>query len=111
MLLAFLVPMLLAVLPQPVSSLERDLAFSVCGSETEPGAPGHASAGHDHCILCSAGCPHSGPAPAEPFPAFAPPATAPCAAARNTARIGIPLPLRALLDAIPPRGPPASPLA
>jgi hypothetical protein len=110
-LLAILVPVLLGLLPQPVSSFERDLAVSVCGTQTQPGAPGHQSGGHDHCILCSAGCTHSGPALAGPVPAFAPAAPEPCAFARITAQAGIPLPLRALLDASPPRGPPASSLA
>ena len=108
--LALLLPMLIGLLPQPAVSaaaaLERDVMLSVCGSDQsqQPGGEHHAT--HDHCVLCGTHGPNFTPTLASAAPAFtAAPrrSVAPAAAAAV-----IPLPLQALLDASPPRGPPAS---
>lgn len=109
--LALVLPVLIALLPQPALSasaaLDRDILLSVCGPngpEQGSGAP-HSSA-HDHCILCSSGCPVCSPALSTASAAFA-------AAPRLAARPALPQapslapPLLALLHASPPRGPPA----
>lgn len=109
--LALLLPMLIGLLPQPALSaaaaLERDVLLSVCGSDQsqQPGGEHHAT--HDHCVLCGAQCLSCSPTLASAAPAFT-------AVPRQSSLFeaiaagAIPLPLQALLDASPPRGPPAS---
>lgn len=108
--LAFVLPALIGLLPQPALSataaLDRDLAISVCGRDLpQQQEGGHAHAGHDHCVLCGNHCPSCSPSLASAAPAFA-------AAPRGsflratTAPDVIAAPLLALLDGSPPRGPP-----
>ncbi|MFM8745602.1 MAG: hypothetical protein ACKOED_02900 [Aestuariivirga sp.] len=112
MAVALLLPALFVMLPQPALSaaaaLDRDLAYGLCGPS---GGPNDDSvprnhAGHGDCILCVTSCPACGPnlAPAEPaFTAW--PVHPGIPGPREIAAIA--LPLRALIDARPPRGPPA----
>ena len=109
--LALVLPALAGLLPQPALSaaaaLDRDLMLSVCGQQV-PGKTdgGQQHQGHDHCVLCSSHCPNCSPSLDSAGPAFA----------ARPHLAGIPLsataqaiapPLLALLDASPPRGPPA----
>lgn len=108
---ALVLPVLIGLLPQPAlsaaSALERDLLLSICGEDLpQPGSGGHQPT-HDHCVLCGNHCPSCSPSLASAAPAFlAVPRRShlPLAAAAAV----IPPPLQALLDASPPRGPPAS---
>ena len=109
--LAFILPALIGLLPQPALSaaaaLDRDLLTAVCGQDrpaVPQGAPQHQV--HEHCVLCAAHGPSFVPGLAAATPAFAaaPPrrvAPAPAASCDGA------LPLQALLDARPPRGPPS----
>ena len=109
--LAFVLPALLGLLPQPALSasaaLDRDLMMSVCGQDgpAQPdGGPQHQTT-HDHCVLCGTNCPSCSPSLASPAPAFAvTPRHAPIPEPAAIAAIASPL--QALLDASPPRGPP-----
>ncbi|MEI7600523.1 MAG: hypothetical protein WCJ41_14530 [Aestuariivirga sp.] len=112
-MLAFVLPAIIGLLPQPALSastaLDQDILMSVCGQDL-PGQPDGGQqhqATHDHCMLCGnhgqSCCPTLG-------------ASAPAFAA-TPRHVGIPQtatpealasPLQALLDASPPRGPPAS---
>lgn len=109
--LVLLLPMLIGLMPQPALSaaaaLERDVLLSVCGSDQsqQPGSEHHAT--HDHCVLCGNHGPSFTPTLASAAPAFT-------AVPRQSSSFeaiaagAIPLLLQALLDASPPRGPPAS---
>ena len=109
--LALLLPMLIGLLPQPALSaaaaLERDVMLSVCGIDQsqQPGGEHHAT--HDHCVLCGTHGPSFTPTLASAAPAFT---TVPRQSSlfEAAAAAVIPLPLQALLDASPPRGPPVS---
>ena len=109
--LAFMLPAVLGLLPQPALSastaLERDILISVCGQNGsgQQDRDRH-GASHEHCVLCGNPCPICSPSLTAATPAFgARPGLAgvPRAATADT----VPAPLRALLDASPPRGPPA----
>ena len=109
--LAFMLPALIGLLPQLAlsasSALERDVLTSVCGQNGsgQQDRDRH-SASHEHCVLCGNPCPNCSPSLADATPAFgARPALAGVPRAA-TADI-MPAPLQALLDASPPRGPPA----
>lgn len=109
--LALVLPVLIGLLPQPAlsaaSALERDLLLSVCGEDLpQQGSGGHQST-HDHCVLCGNHCPSCSPSLASAAPAYL---SVPRRAdrPRAAAATDIPPPLQALLDASPPRGPPAS---
>lgn len=110
-MLAFVLPAVIGLLPQPALSastaLDRDIMMSVCGQDM-PGQPGgdqQHQATHDHCMLCGNHCQSCCPTLGASAPAFAatprhagiPQAATPEALAS---------PLQALLDASPPRGPP-----
>ena len=109
--LMLMLPALMGLLPQPALSasaaLARDLQASVCGRDLpqQQGGGQHDQA-HEHCMLCTSHCASCSPSHARQMPAFA-------AAPRRSALASIeaahlrPLPLQALLDASPPRGPPA----
>jgi hypothetical protein len=109
--LTLMLPGLFGLLPQPALSasaaLARDLQASVCGRDLpqQQGGGQHDQA-HEHCMLCSSHCASCSPSLDSQTPAFA-------AAPRRSALASIeaahlrPLPLQALLDASPPRGPPA----
>ncbi len=110
-ILAFMLPALVGLLPQPAVSaavaLERDILTSVCGQSgsSQPDQDRH-GASHEHCVLCGNPCPSCAPSLAAATPAFtARPrlSAAPCAATADAAAA----PLQALLDDSPPRGPPA----
>lgn len=110
--LALLLPAIAGLLPQPALSasaaLERDLLVSVCGRDMpqqQDEGSRHPS-GHDHCVLCSAHGTDCSPSLAAAAPAFmsVPPRTGIPSAVRAGV---IAPPLQALLDASPPRGPPA----
>ena len=113
--LALVLPLLLGLLPQlagaGANSLDRDIAASVCGP-SNPGGPAEGTAhrsGHGDCILCASGAAGGGAVPAGSIAAF-------CAVPRRVEALpalppaGLPPPLRALLDASPPRGPPPAAL-
>ena len=109
--LALLLPAIIGLFPQPALSasaaLERDLLVSVCGRDIpqQQDEGSRHSAGHEHCVLCSAHDPACGPSLAEAAPAFLPVPPQPRVPSR--VRDGaIAPPLQALLDASPPRGPP-----
>jgi hypothetical protein len=67
--LAFLLPLLLGLLPQRALSAEeallRDLATSLCPEDVAGlpigHQPGDQSDRHGQCVLCVAGTPHAGP--------------------------------------------------
>ena len=112
-LFALLLPLLLAIAPQPSLSasatLERDLALSICsgsGADHPAGQDDH-SAGHQQCILCASCATGQAPLLGGGSAAF-------MAAPRTTEarpvlpHRGVPPLLRAMLDARPPRGPPAA---
>lgn len=109
--LVLILPALLAVLPQPALSaaaaLDRDLVISVCGQDgpQQKGAPQHQT-GHDHCVLCGSNCPGCSPSLLSAGPAFEALPEPPAPPRAGTAQAIAP-PLQALLDASPPRGPPA----
>jgi len=109
--LALLLPILIGLLPQPALSaaaaLERDVMLSVCGSDQpqQPGGEHHAT--HDHCVLCGNHGPNFTPTLASAAPAFTAVPRRSVAPAAATEQALAP-PLQALLDASPPRGPPAS---
>lgn len=108
---ALVLPVLVGLLPQPAVSaataLERDLLLSVCGQDMSQQGGGEHHSGHDHCVLCASHCPSCSPSLASAVPAFtAAPRRSSLSAV--TAAAAIPPPLQALLDASPPRGPPAS---
>jgi hypothetical protein len=111
--LALVLPLVFGLLPQlagaTANALDRDIAASVCGP-SNPGGPAEGTAhhtGHGDCILCGSCAAIGGAAPAGSGAAFsavprrveAVPAVPPA---------GLPPPLRALLDASPPRGPPSA---
>lgn len=110
--LAFVLPALVGLLPQPALSaaaaLDRDLLLSVCGQDMpQPQDGGRQPAGHDHCVLCGTHCPSCSPSLAAGAPAFAvAPRRSACHAVPAAAAMA--LPLKALIDASPPRGPPAA---
>lgn len=105
-----ILPALLTLLPQPALSaaaaLEQDLLSAVCGQDgsRQGGAPQHQTS-HDHCVLCSSNCPSCSPGLLTAAPAFAALPPPPARPQDGTAQAIAP-PLRALLDASPPRGPP-----
>lgn len=109
--LALVLPVLVGLLPQPAlsaaSALERDLLLSVCGQDLPHQGGGEHQSTHDHCVLCGSHGSTCSPSLASAAPAFS-------AAPRRsdlsevTATAAIAPPLQALLDASPPRGPPAS---
>ena len=109
--LAFVLPVLIGLLPQPALSasaaLERDVLASVCGQSVpqQQGGGQHDQA-HDHCVLCSNHCPSCSPSFGSPTAAFAAAPRQSSEAQVEAARL-LPGPLQALLDASPPRGPPA----
>lgn len=111
-MLAFVLPALIGLLPQPALSatalLERDLMLSVCGQDM-PKLPdgGQQHAGHDHCVLCGTQCASCSPSLAGATPAYAPAPRRPSVPEAAVASIMAP-PLQALLVASPPRGPPAA---
>ena len=112
-MLAFVLPAMVGLLPQPALSasatLDRDLMTSVCGQSL----PGKAGGGeqhqamHDHCVLCGNHCPSCSPALNASAPAFA---ALPHRRSlpQQPADRSFASPLQALLDAHPPRGPPAA---
>lgn len=111
--LAVVLPALIGLLPQPALSetaaLARDVMISVCGQDLpqQPDGGSQHKSGHDHCVLCGTQCLNCSPSLASAGPAFAamPRQSAiPVAAAAST----VAPPLQALLDASPPRGPPAA---
>jgi hypothetical protein len=110
--LALVLPLVLGLLPQLAmaadNSLDRDVAASICGP-SNPGGPADGTihhSGHGDCILC-ASCAATGVVPAGSTAAFgAEPRRVEAVPAVPPA--GLPQPLRALLDASPPRGPPAA---
>jgi len=109
--LALLLPALIGLLPQPAlsaaSALERDLLLSVCGQDLPQPGGGQHQTSHDHCVLCGNHCPGCSPSLATAAPAFtAVPRRS--ATPEASAADAIAPPLQALLDASPPRGPPAS---
>lgn len=110
-MLALVLPVLIALLPQPALSasaaLDRDVLLSVCGqSGPQQGGGARHQGVHDHCILCNSGCSTCSPALTAASPAFT-------AASRIAAlppapeALSLPPPLQARLDGSPPRGPPA----
>ena len=108
--LAFVLPALIGLLPEPALSaaaaLDRDIMASVCGQQMpqhQDGSPLHA--GHEHCVLCASHGAASSPSLADAAPAFAPAPRRAGVIAAATPRSMAP-PLQALLDASPPRGPP-----
>lgn len=107
--LALLLPVLSGLLPQPALSaaaaLERDIMLSVCGGDQPQGDEHRAT--HDHCVLCGNQGPTCTPSLATAAPAFA---LVPRRSLRPVAAAAEALapPLQALIDASPPRGPPAS---
>ena len=109
-MLAFVLPALIGVLPQPALSasaaLERDLLMSVCGQDMpQQDQGGQHQTSHDHCVLCGNHCPSCSPTLAGATPAFA--AVPRHAAIPEPAAVtAVAPPLQALLDASPPRGPP-----
>lgn len=110
--LVLILPALLAILPQPALSaaaaLDHDLMTSVCGqdgAQQQEGGPRRHTA-HDHCVLCGSNCPSCSPSLATAAAAFAPRPRGSLAPAASAAPAIAP-PLQALLDASPPRGPPA----
>ena len=109
---AFVLPALIGLLPNPALSasaaLDRDVLSSVCGQDMpqqpDGGAPHQTS--HDHCVLCGNHCPSCSPSLAATTPAFtAAPRKTDIPAAVTASALAPPL--QALLDASPPRGPPA----
>jgi hypothetical protein len=111
-LFALLLPLAAALLPQQALSAEqafaRDLAASVC-SDTgiahaggQPAAPVH----HEACILCAGCAAASSPALAAASEAYAV-RMGSASPSHRPATPGLPPLLAALLDATPPRGPPA----
>ena len=108
LVLAFLLPLLLAVLPVPAPSeaalLERDLANSICAQPGEDGeTPDHADH-NDCCILCPAGASVGVTLKASPH-IIVPPARLPFGAgAPDLGNISL---HRIDLKQIAPRGPPA----
>lgn len=112
MAVVLLLPALLALLPQPALSasaaLDRDLAHALCnplGGQQDEDAPAR-HAGHGHCILCGTSCQSFGPSLTPAGPAFtAGPRYYGISKPREV--VAVPPPLRALIDASPPRGPPA----
>lgn len=108
--LAFVLPAIIGLLPQPALSaaaaLDRDLLASFCGQDVpqQQGGSQH-DRGHDHCVLCGNPCPSCSPSLDGASPAFTarprPSGFPQAAAADSVAR-----PLQALLDSSPPRGPP-----
>jgi hypothetical protein len=110
-ILALLLPVFVSLLPQPALSasaaLDRDIALSLCNPSGEPQKQGipHHKPGHDHCILCAVSGPSCSPGLAAAGPAFANrPLTA--AVPLPLQALAPSLPLRALLESSPPRGPP-----
>lgn len=111
--MAFVLPALVGLLPQPALSasaaLDRDIMMSVCGQDL-PGKPGGVpqhQATHDHCVLCGSHCSSCSPMLAAVAPAYGAtprhdrrPETAPSHSIAS--------PLQALLYGSPPRGPPAA---
>lgn len=108
--LGLMLPALIGLLPQPALSasaaLDRDLQASVCGRDLQQQGGGQHDQAHDHCMLCTGHCASRSPSLDKQTPAFAP-APRSSALARIEAAHHRPLPLQALLDASPPRGPPA----
>lgn len=111
-LFALLLPLLLGLAPQPSLSasaaLERDLALSICSSSSADHPVGQEQHGgaHQHCILCASCAAAHAPLLAGGAAAFAPKPLAE-GARPVPPQAGLAFPLRALLDARPPRGPPA----
>jgi hypothetical protein len=107
--LAFVLPAVIGLLPQPAlsasSSLERDLLASVCGQDSPQKQGGGQHEGHDHCVLCGNQCPSVSPSLDSATPAFSPRPRHSAIPEASTAET-IALPLQALLDSRPPRGPP-----
>ncbi|WP_421693219.1 hypothetical protein [Aestuariivirga sp.] len=110
-LFAFVLPVLLGLVPQQALSasaaLDRDIQLSVCGKDgSQQGGGGSHQSPHEHCILCSSGCPSCSPALGAAAPAFAA-VPRPVAVPQPSQTLSLSPPLRALLDASPPRGPPS----
>ncbi len=111
-MLAFVVPVLINLLPQPALSasaaLDRDVMLSVCGQDMQQQQGGHQQhpTSHDHCVLCGSQCPLCSPSLASPAPAFAT-RPQPAGIPQSAAADALAAPLQSLLDASPPRGPPA----
>lgn len=109
--LALLLPALIGLVPQPALSaaaaLDRDLMLSVCGQAMPgQGDGGQQHRDHDHCVLCSSHGASWNPSLDTAEPAFAARPRLPGIPQAATAQAIAP-PLLALLDASPPRGPPA----
>jgi hypothetical protein len=111
--LALVLPLLLGLAPPRAvageAALARDIAASFCGSSVPGELPDGGTAdhpGHGACILCASCAVPAASTPGEAVAALlAPPR--PAGGFRPMPAAGIPPPLRALLDASPPRGPPA----
>jgi hypothetical protein len=111
MAVALVLPALLTLLPQPALSaavaLDRDLLHSLCdpsGAPHDDGEPPN-HADHGNCILCGTSCPAGGPSLTPAGPAFTA-LPAPPGISKPRKAVAVPPPLRALIDASPPRGPP-----
>jgi hypothetical protein len=108
--LALLLPAVIGALPQPALSaaaaLDRDLATSVCGSKLPQQQGGQHDQAHDHCVLCATHCAVASPSLASATAAFSATPRAAGVPRAETAEAMAPS-LQALLDASPPRGPPA----
>jgi hypothetical protein len=110
--LALVLPLLLGLAPMRAAAgeaaLARDIAASLCGPSVPGGLPDGTEdhRGHGACILCASCAVPAVSPPGEAIAALlAPPR--PAGGFRPMPAAGVPPPLRALLDASPPRGPPA----
>jgi|GEM_PF-4003914 len=110
--LALMLPAIIGLLPQqalPASAaFDRDHLVSVCGQDLpkQRNDGGQHQGGHDHCVLCAGhgfNCSPGIASVASASTAALPPGGIPQAATA----LALAPPLQVLLDARPPRGPPA----
>ena len=109
---ALLLPVLLNILPafpaSAATALERDIAASICGRDTQQPLQGGARhAGHDHCILAGAACSVCAPSGADVAPAFAAAPLQVDTVAPFSRAILPPCLPKAAFKGSPPRGPPS----